>query len=381
MNDNARHSDGVDPFSILIMECAVAARSPGPRVPDAAKEQALERATDRLETYLSAWALAGCPAFFHSDSSQLGFVSAVVRDKTVHVPIHLAPLFPQKNLEELVDRAEEVRAMTDSTICLSGSHVFGISSTVDTDYCEYVLHTGRRLAGSFTGLANRRSSLCVTVWHGGKELAGPQVLTEVTTLCQTDLGGVGDVCRCTPRNWKFEYFCLTPPAPTIATNLCVHEEDCEDFSWAYQEAAITTAGQPLRQLVDPLQLGRYLDWLRERIEEYKLDKPLKGLKRAFSLCRMLALKQSSSLILELLNSPIAVQVAKNYAERDVAKLQQYLPPEAQNIISTPALESGDNVSEDRFRSDANSILGKVIEQYDNLVQSAEELVNAKRTRS
>lgn len=374
MNDNARCSDGIDPFSILIMKCAVAARSAGARDFDAAKEL--------LETLLSAWALTDCPAFFHWDSSQPGFVSALVRDKTVHVPIHLAPLFPQKNLEALVDRAEEVRAMTDSTICLSGSHVFGISSAVDTDYCEYVLHTGRRLAGSFAKLASLRSSICATVRHGGNKLAGPLMLTTVTTLCRTDSGRVGGVCNCQPRrDWKFEYFCLTPTAPTIVTNLCVHEEDCEEFSWAYQEAAITAAGQPLRQLVDPLQLARYVDWLRKTIEDYKMDKLLKGLKRALSLCRILSLEQSSSSIWVLLNSPVAVQVAKNEAERDVAKLREHLPPQEQNKISAPALESGDNVSEDGFRVEANSMLSSVIEQYDNLMQYAESLVDAERSRS
>lgn len=230
MEDIAIRSDGIGPFSKLIMRCAVEALTPEPRDVDAVSEL--------LETYLIAWALIACPAFCHPDSSQPGFVSAVVRNKSVYIPFHLAALFPQERLEDLVARAEEVRVMTDSTICLSGSHVFGISSAVDTDYCEYVLHTGRRMAGSFVNLANGRSSICVTVRHGDEKLTGPEVLHRVITLCPTDSGRVGGACTCKLRNWKFEYFCCTLTAQTIATNLCVHEEDCEQFSWAYQEAAI-----------------------------------------------------------------------------------------------------------------------------------------------
>jgi len=362
------------------MKSAVAARDPGAQQDGA---RASDAANELLEELFRGWVFAACPAFFHPDLSQhVGFVSALVRNKTVYVPIHLAPIFPtHATLEELVDRAEEVRTMTDSTVCLSGSRVFGVSSTVDTDYCEYVLDTGLRLAGSFIKLDSLRSSICVAVRHSDYKLVASEVLEKIISICHTDSGFIGAGCTCKPRDWKFDYFCLTPTAPIIVTNLCVHDKDCEDFSWAYQEAAITAAGQPLRQLVDSLQLGRYVHWLRNVIEDYRLAEPLKGLKRALALCTILALTELSSSLLVLLNSPVAVQLAKNVAERDAAKLREHLPPQEQSKVSAPALESGETISEDRFRTEANSILNSVIEHYDIVMQRAKGMIDAQCNRS
>jgi hypothetical protein len=76
-----------------------------------------------------------------------------------------------------------------------------------------------------------------------------------------------------------------------------------------------------------------------------------------------------------------VQVAKNVAERDPAKLREHLPTQEQSKVSIPALESGDNISEDRLGTEATSILSGVIEQYDILMQYTESLVDATHTRS
>lgn len=358
---------GYDLLSLLIMRYAA------PNAPSSADGE------EFLETLWRAWALVGCPDFFHPNPSQHGLVSALVRDdRTVHVPIQFADLFPtQKTLEELIELAEDVRAMTDSTICLSGSHVFGIPSSVDTDFCEYVLHTGKRLAGSFIRLAAQRTSICVTVQHCASTLVGSEIQTKILDLCKTDPGNIGSECTCTSRQWYFEYFCRVPSAPTLVTNLCVHEKDYEEESiWAYQEAAIVAAGQPLRQLADPLQLGRYVRYLREETGKYRTDKPLKALKRALPLCRILSLEEGSE-VLKLLRSSVSVQLAKNDAAEDVARLREHLPQEWQDEMSSSAVQDrGDHAAEEQFRSDANLLVGKVIERYELLFQLAVELNDA-----
>lgn len=366
----ASESHQLNPMSLMIMKCAL----PGAAVSDAEVEL--------LETIFSAWVLTKRPAFFHGDSTQhTGYVSAVVNDKSVHVPIHLADLIPTRGrLQELVERADEVRAMTDSTICLSGSHVFGINSAVDTDYCEYVMHTGRRLAGSFKKLAEARSSICVRVRHSTMELTGSEVLNGVMDLCSTDSGKVGSDCHCDPRTWKFDFICTSSRVPTAVTNLCVPEGECEEFSWAYQEAAIAAAGQPVPDLIDPLQLGRYVAWLREKVDEYRAEKPLKALKRALSLCTLLNFTATTD-VLVILNSPAAMAIATGDAQREMVKLCQYLPESDQGDCAPVPLAGASEITESGFQSEAASLLARVITEYDALRKLAEGWVHGRSHRA
>ena len=355
----------LEPLSVLMMKCAVS--------PD---DQELQRETSIvLEAVLSAWALARCPTSFHIlGADHPGMVSAVVSDRSVNIPCHVIELFPSESeLNDLVVLAENVRVMTDSTICLSGSRVFGIESAVDTDYCEYVLHTGRRLAGSFLKLDAARSSECRKVKHGGNELAGEEsIIAGVDELCRTDTGVVGGVCVCNPRHWKFDYLLPGPTEQRVATNLCIHEEDCRADSWAYQEASITTAGQPLPGLSSPGHLGDYIIWLRQQVDEVRPTSTLKALKKALALTRLIFLNQTADVIVRHLNSTGAVALASLEVRRELRKLKL----KKSNLEDEPPVGTRDSSSEqveldcdphvERFLTQANDLLDNVLCQYDEL---------------
>jgi hypothetical protein len=86
------------------------------------------------------------------------------------------------------------------------------------------------------------------------------------------------------------------------------EDEIVRASFAAQEVPIPGSVLP-RPLCEPLQLGRYINFLIEQVQHYAQSNPVKALKRALSLARILMLPQWSDDLIERLQDPRAALTA------------------------------------------------------------------------
>jgi hypothetical protein len=98
-----------------------------------------------------------------------------------------------------------------------------------------------------------------------------------------------------------------------ATNMALllaagREDEIVRASFAAQEVAIPGSVLP-RPLCEPLQLGRYINFLIEQVQHYADRNPVKALKRALSLARILMLPNWDADLIECLQDPRAALTA------------------------------------------------------------------------
>lgn len=196
--------------------------------------------------------------------------------KTVYnLPYYLAYVWPTPDvLASLNDRLPSVRLGTSSSFCLSGSSTFlgKVQSISDIDCCEYF--TGSE-SEFFEGLKARAVTaleepcvLAVYKVNGGTNVTRPFnleakgdfqgfandiPLTDFATLDSLKLDFVADIA---------------PFGPLAVTNMVLPVSGPDDLrmarSFQFQEAvAQLDDAAPLRGLVKPGDLGRYLRFLRQ----------------------------------------------------------------------------------------------------------------------
>lgn len=300
--------------------------------------------------------------------------------RTLYIPYHLAELFPSGEvLQYIVEQAEAVRVFTDSTICLSGSAAFGLQIASDIDFCEYVPHSGRRVAQSFLSKAAIAFPFCTEIRHNNATLEYPWVADQVLKLCTTDNGRIGGKCTCGSHDWKFDFVGYTEADGSLPiSNLCVHEDDAEALSWSFQEIAITEKPRPIRHLVVPLELGKYVLWLRDQIDKYRAVRPHKALKRSLSLARILRLNAESERILAFLTTPGFVNQSRRNVADEIRRTIGRLPDALGSIVTrrTKAISNGTPMETETgpSNSDCQELLDDVARSYEDLLSRARKLV-------
>lgn len=164
-----------------------------------------------------------------------GHLITKIASRTVYIPFHLIEIVPsEKILEILVQQAEAIRIFQDSTICLSGSAIYGLEAAGDIDFCEYVPHTGKRVAQRFLAKENTTIPFCTEIRHGDNRITYPWDRNLVLDLCVTDNGHIGGKCTCPKREWKFDYVGhLHSMGAVPLSNICIHEDDAEALSWSF----------------------------------------------------------------------------------------------------------------------------------------------------
>jgi hypothetical protein len=97
-------------------------------------------------------------------------------------------------------------------------------------------------------------------------------------------------------------------ATNVALLLADGRDDVVRASFAAQEVPILGSVLP-RPLCEPLQLGRYINFLIAQVQYYTDANPVKALKRALSLARILMLPQWDDDLIEYLQDPRAALTA------------------------------------------------------------------------
>jgi hypothetical protein len=247
------------------------------------------------------------------DSANPGYL---MRDKVL-VPFYLLQDLPATaQLAELAALGLSLRVTNDGVVCLSGSTVLlgTLRFVGDIDYCEYAVpgrySTEAVVASASTHAARTESPLCERVkvmhrnWSQSCDAWDSTTPGELTRLI--DQEGAYQL--------KLDFITSTKAVGTVeATNMALlltqgREDEIVRASFAAQEAPIPGSVLP-RPLCEPLQLGRYINFLIKQVQDYSEANPVKALKRALSLARILMLPQWNDTLIECLQNPRAALTA------------------------------------------------------------------------
>ena len=229
---------------------------------------------------LSGWA---------AEESNPGYLRYQGPQVTALVPLHLVADYPRGELlAEFAGLAAMLRAGSASTICLSGSSTFlgALGFAGDLDFCEYIAADD---GDAFSGLATiaRRSTeqfvcheirLGTTVW---KRPWIPQEAITADELARTIASLTSE-----DRHGKLDAIVVGSTVPALAASniliwLSGQEEGAIERSFAFQELPISSEGIPWvpRRLAQPAAAGSYVLFLRNQIEFYRRENPVKAVKR------------------------------------------------------------------------------------------------------
>ena len=220
-------------------------------------------------------------------TSAPGYVVLEAAGHQLHVPFHLVDAVPlEEMLGPLLKLAEHVRLSEASQICISGSAAFlgRLDDAADVDFCEYVTVHPKVVQEQFKWrcaavepalfVKGRVDSTKITrkeaaaYFKGLEELKAQVVKLDYVSLVEPFLVPLSNI--------------------SIFVNLARPDVSIADRSWPFQEIAIG-GDTPLFQITRPELLGDYMHWLIQKIDEYLPVNPVKSLKRALSLSRVLGM--------------------------------------------------------------------------------------------
>jgi hypothetical protein len=261
---------------------------------------------------LWAWLATNAAAEFQGASVDSANPGYLIRDKVL-VPFYLLQDLPgAAELAEIAALGLSLRVTDDGVICLSGSTALlgSLKFVGDIDYCEYAVpgtYTTADIVASASAHAVRTAlPLCERV-----KVVDPKWSQNCAAW---DASTPRELTRCIDEDGayqlKLDFITSTQAVgPVEATNMALllaegREDEILRASFAAQEIPILGSVLP-RPLCEPLQLGRYINFLIEQVQQYADANPVKALKRALSLARILMLPEWSDDLIEYLRDPRA----------------------------------------------------------------------------
>jgi hypothetical protein len=298
----------------LLCICANLAETFGTAEPDERKKRTLDRIRDDIEGVWRSLAEIAVTLFRPAsvDSAHPGYV---IRDKVL-VPFYLLQDLPgATELEEFAALGLSLRVTKNGLICLSGSMVLlgALKFVGDVDYCEYALpgtySTLDIVASASAHAARTACPLCERV-----KVVNPPWSQSCTAWDLTTAKDLERLIAEGAYQMKLDFITSTQAVGAVeATNMVLllaagKEDEIVRKSFAAQEAPIAGSVLP-RLLCEPLQLGRYINFLIEQVEYYREANPVKALKRALSLARVLMLPKWDDELIKYLHHPQAALTA------------------------------------------------------------------------
>jgi hypothetical protein len=357
--------------------------------PDAHEIEIVQAALSSL--WLSLAGLIALERTCTADSTNPGYV----KFGPVLAPFYLLDDIPSEDvLVGISDLAARIQ-LGSSMICLSGSACLlrTMQFIADLDFCEYVSgsKSAAPLGARVAALAlSNEPPLCQSVKFIDGSSAGPWPCPgtwasseTVATLVERIEGG--------SQQLKLDFVAELDPLGVIeATNVALFlnsgdERAAASLSYAAQELPIAESEVRLaRPLADPIQLGRYIKFLREEVERYRSTNLVKALKRALSLARILLLPEDA--IVQCLAESAAtlsaavdarraldgrLATSDTFSERAeaVEQLRRKLQADVQKLEQAKESESYKNFLPEHFKPLADSALSTLIDTVDKLIAS------------
>lgn len=207
-----------------------------------------------------------------SDNVNSGYLVYGSDSAVFRVPFHIAPAFPAEFGEALWNMSRKVQVVPGSVIALSGSAV-QLGSTIianDLDFCEYIQRDGT-LDDFIAAKRNADDIIVLKAPQKGRIFSSQQ-----RKMAHDKMKCIGH-----PRPFR----------PIRVSNLMLF---CDKnwnsaalrMTFGFQEVALSSIEILPHSFDDLKEVGRYLDYLLQRIDQYLREgKFIKCLKRILSLTR------------------------------------------------------------------------------------------------
>lgn len=311
---------------------------------------------------------------WEADETYNGFLKKEVGGFVLRVPWNLIPLFPDGDtLNEVCKLATEIRQGRESTICISGSFTMSkfLPYIDDLDFCEYVPISDETLFGQIAKTAVRPSEwwCCYKIQFVDTHWSRPWERNEID---QRTMRMIVSGAEKGKRIGKCDFIVHTEINGVLtASNLILIVDDCagqeaEKFkSFPAQEAPYDHSSWVPRRLDEPLELGKYICWLRCQLLEHEKDNPAKALKRLLSLTRVLFRDDLSQRIIDFINS-------NNYLE-DVTIESRYRLLEF--------VEKHNDADVNQFATVLRPWILKTIKKQDDKMDSVEKFIQMRKMGS
>lgn len=267
---------------------------------------ALHESVDMLRRLLAqiwgefARIYAARTASWIADLENPGYLMRKAHHAEVRVPYHLAPDFPNdQTLDELVDIALAIRIGGLSVICLSGSSTFweALRIVADVDFCEYVPVTTSTSENPLSVRLLRLSEIRTD------RLVCIEVKVYNTKGDDLSLDSPQDLPAIFRAKLRFITFFSNDVVE--ATNLVLQStrgsvDPALKLSNPAQEAPIINGSWVPQELLDPMSLGRYADWLMSEVSSKWDSNPTKAAKRGISLARITGYPEHGNHLISIL---------------------------------------------------------------------------------
>ena len=316
------------------------------------------------------------------DKDHSGYLIKLDPPMLFRVPYHVLPTFPGRNeLEALWLLSRAIRSGERSVIAISGSNVMRKIFEVvgDVDFCEYFptddAEGFEKIASNLDGTTH---VACMKLAFSGKEWAFPWEDNKPNKDFFVNNIDSADKIRST---LKFDYIGNIDNLGVAEITNVVIAIDKKGQSagltntFAAQEAPLVPIDWLPNQMNDPIEMGRYIDWLVLSIESLKNKGDMrKCLKRCASLSRVLFIASVTEEIVHLASTtPILLDHKINELEKLAAMLEVFSDPRSTRLKGQIKLQKDallvalsarggvpDEVTRRRFDSEANRIASQLI---------------------
>lgn len=259
-----------------------------------------------------------------ADNDYPGYVSRMGHGFTVRVPFHLAPLFPsQESLAEIWKVSRHIKTSDRSTLCLAGSLTAfrAIGSYSDVDFCEYIPVESQEI----NQMISEKVTIKAPIACFSLDLCS---VTRPDADGEMAVDGVDfgiDPSVAAKAFGKIDYLASVGKKRIIeATNVMLFTNKtggcaARDRTFQPQETILENTAFIPHYLCCPLEVGRYVDWLRSQILKY-LDEEnfTKAIKRSISLASFLGLQSSLDAIKKMNDSSSA------FIEYEIAEMKKLM---------------------------------------------------------
>lgn len=232
----------------------------------------------------------------------------------VHVPVHLFDDIPDDDvLNELLRLGATIRT-EGAALCLSGSSaVYGsLRSIADCDFCEYL---DGDTADDLRVAANRVCAVAspdvVPVAITGSTRTAKWTIHRpwpVPVLSDDRAIGAGSMMG--------HYFGNTTFTGALEITKVMLPR--KSWTWSYPAQELPAGWVP-RTLDEPREIQRYVKFLRDAVRDYAQKNPIKGIKRAFSLARVLFFRSEANEFMKIVRETQVLLRAAAAARAEFAR--------------------------------------------------------------
>lgn len=249
---------------------------------------------------------------FSSDDENPGYIILKFKDDILRIPFQMASFAPDKQvLESLCNLGRRIQCAKGSTPALSGSALMhkAFLAVGDLDFCEYIPIRDEYLSNEKLDdlIALNNDLYFINVRFGQKEFKRPwkQALKHDTVFSLIKTKSMKGFCHFVAEPSGFQavevtncFLRIDPDRP---------DEGAGTKSFSMQEAPI--GDWVPRALTAPIELANYVSFLVESIKNQRQGNPVKAMKRAFSLSRVMMIDDITDGLMELSDETGFVELA------------------------------------------------------------------------